>query len=342
MPDKKISELTELTLPDVSDLLPIVDVSVSGGTRRITAANLFGDQGAVLSPTFVDISMNMTPAEVAIDKALMSDDVKGIWWKDTVTGNHMVLSMSEKGLAMWQKDAEAAFFIQNFWFGVSSAGAGHYMNDFVVIYGTDAWPRSLPAQIGPAMLGIYSDITSGTIILGKQAVGNLENFITMYNNASVLKYSVNKDGWIGVGTLTQDVPLELALTGNPGTPHIKLTTGDIISQATMRAGDPINNGLIFATGDGDINLEDRVIITRANGYLGVNIFAALAGQAHIDQDDAGANIPVIVLDQADISEGFINFIGSDRGVIGEGVNSVESVRVELGGVVRRLALYGDA
>ena len=63
---------------------------------------------------------------------------------------------------------------------------------------------------------------------------------------------------------------------------------------------------------------------------------------HIDQDVNDAAIPALVLDQADVSEGFINFIGSDRGVIGEGTNSTASVRVEIGGVVYRLALYADA
>jgi hypothetical protein len=78
------------------------------------------------------------------------------------------------------------------------------------------------------------------------------------------------------------------------------------------------------------------------GKTGFGISAGLAGQVHIDQAVDDANIPAIVIDQADISEGTINFIASDRGVIDEGDSSVESVRVELGGVVRRLALYADA
>lgn len=57
---------------------------------------------------------------------------------------------------------------------------------------------------------------------------------------------------------------------------------------------------------------------------------------------AGSHMPVVSLTQGDVTEGFINFIGSDRGVIGEGTNSTVSVRVELGGVVYRLALYADA
>ena len=67
-----------------------------------------------------------------------------------------------------------------------------------------------------------------------------------------------------------------------------------------------------------------------------------AGLTLFHQNGAGAVVPVIQLDQDDVSEGFIDFLGSDRGIILENVDSVESVRVELNGVVRRLALYANA
>jgi hypothetical protein len=75
--------------------------------------------------------------------------------------------------------------------------------------------------------------------------------------------------------------------------------------------------------------------------LGIGIQASL-GKLHVDQSVDDANVPVLILDQADVSEGFINFIGDDRGVITGATNSLKSVRVELGGVVHRLALYVDA
>lgn len=81
------------------------------------------------------------------------------------------------------------------------------------------------------------------------------------------------------------------------------------------------------------------IVLDATGRLG-NVVSPLA-ELHFDQSVDDAAIPVLILDQADISEGLINFIASDRGVIGEGTNSAVSVRVELGGVVYRLALYAD-
>jgi len=60
------------------------------------------------------------------------------------------------------------------------------------------------------------------------------------------------------------------------------------------------------------------------------------------QSDASGAIPVLDLEQADTSEGFINFVGSDRGAIAGATNSAGSVRAEINGTVYRLALYADA
>ena len=86
---------------------------------------------------------------------------------------------------------------------------------------------------------------------------------------------------------------------------------------------------------------DNTVFAYRDGNAGFGT-GAPTGKYHIDQAVDDAAIPVLVLDQADVSEGFINFIGSDRGVIAGATASTVSVRVELGGVVYRLALYVDA
>jgi len=62
----------------------------------------------------------------------------------------------------------------------------------------------------------------------------------------------------------------------------------------------------------------------------------------VDQSSTTGAQECLSLDQADSSEGFIDFVGSDRGGIGGLVGSDASVRVELNGTVYRLALYEDA
>jgi len=83
------------------------------------------------------------------------------------------------------------------------------------------------------------------------------------------------------------------------------------------------------------------LLIAAGGTIGMGGVAAPAAQCHIDQSSSTAAIPVLTLDQADISEGLINFIGSERGVINQTANSATSVRVEANGTVYRLALYVD-
>ncbi len=111
-------------------------------------------------------------------------------------------------------------------------------------------------------------------------------------------------------------------------------------------GAPANNNvpaeLVFSTNPGGGNAAIEHMFLDKDGNLGIGILVALAGKCHIDQASTSAAIPVLVLDQADVSEGFINFIGTNRGVILGTANSAASARIELNGTVYRIALYGDA
>lgn len=108
--------------------------------------------------------------------------------------------------------------------------------------------------------------------------------------------------------------------------------------------------IAFNNGGNDVNTyfkgkNDNNCFTLDAELDRVGIGVALGshtGKFHVDQFTNDAAIPTLVLDQADESEGFINFIGSDRGVIAGATASLKSIRVEIGGVVHRLALYADA
>lgn len=132
-------------------------------------------------------------------------------------------------------------------------------------------------------------------------------------------------------------------------------TGDIGTNYGVYVKNPIGTGGGTITGTNyALYLENQtrgatnyaIYAAGGNSYHGgrfaVGGTVAALAQMHVDQSVNDAAIPALILDQADISEGFINFIGSDRGVITGATNSLESVRVEIGGVVRRLALYVDA
>ena len=92
-----------------------------------------------------------------------------------------------------------------------------------------------------------------------------------------------------------------------------------------------------------VNGDDTALILRASGRVGIGTVSP-GGQTSIDQSSSTGAIPVLELDQADLSEEFINFISS----VGDGypvdnVNAVGSayarLRVAVNGTFKYLQLY---
>ena len=75
-----------------------------------------------------------------------------------------------------------------------------------------------------------------------------------------------------------------------------------------QASDRQGGWMDLRTADASDVMQDRVRIDR-DGLVGINIAAPLA-QLHVDQSATDGAIPVLSLDQADLSDGFINFIGT--------------------------------
>ncbi len=182
---------------------------------------------------------------------------------------------------------------------------------------------------------------------------------------------VDATGKVGIGTDSPDSAFHIK-AGTPGIIGGTYHAGQIIIQNPANdidacavitgyesdaSGNPDQQ--LWYLGNSSTGNEDIIFLNRRNaklvlgtnnshyltilgdGNVGIGT-ATPTGKTHIDQATDDAAIPVLVLDQSDISEGFINFIGSDRGIITGATDSVSSVRVELGGIVYRLALYADA
>ena len=157
---------------------------------------------------------------------------------------------------------------------------------------------------------------------------------------------------VGIGTVSPGALFETFRT-NTGT-HWRVNRNgtDIIDITASSTSLEYNmlvapSAIIFNSGSVDCDIRFRwdggeaMRVDGENGRVGIGVTAPLA-MLHVDQSNDAAAIPTLILDQADISEGLINFIASDRGVITGATNSLKSVRVELGGVVYRMALYVDA
>ena len=155
--------------------------------------------------------------------------------------------------------------------------------------------------------------------------------ITNFNGTNqAFNFSSTYDDW------THTIPLMSFLTTQTriGIGYADLTT----SNGTL-----LVNGTV---GIGTLSVGTAALAIMS-GNVGIGVTAPLA-KLHIDQSVADAAIPVLSLDQADISDGFINFIGataaSAAGPISSWTtgNSIQGfVRVEINGVQRWIAHYSD-
>jgi len=98
-------------------------------------------------------------------------------------------------------------------------------------------------------------------------------------------------------------------------------------------------------GDTDVNL---FFVDAGNDRIGVRV-SSPAGQYHIKQAGVSAAIPVQVLEQDDIDDTFINYIGTSAS---DGTRSISSdttedsakfgaFRVEINGVTKWVRVYDD-
>jgi len=148
----------------------------------------------------------------------------------------------------------------------------------------------------------------------------------------------NNDLIVGLGTSVGHY------TGNTGTTDdvfgIQVTpyasAGTINNFYYLYMGNRTNGGTIGSLWG--IYQQDTTAKNYFAGNVGINNVTPLA-KLHIKQTSTTAGAPVLILEQADVSEGSINFIGSDRGTIATGANSTGSIRIEINGVVRVIPYY---
>ncbi len=94
--------------------------------------------------------------------------------------------------------------------------------------------------------------------------------------------------------------------------------------------------------DFTVNVDNITVMNHSSGIVGIGT-TSVAAKMTIDQSSTTGAIPTLAVDQADISEGAINFIASARGTGSTAASDIQdTVRVELNGTVYRLALYTDA
>jgi len=111
---------------------------------------------------------------------------------------------------------------------------------------------------------------------------------------------ITNDGNVGIGVTDPDTLLELYKVGT----QLKLS-GGAADYATFAVA--ADGALTITTVDADAAEGD--IILMPDGNVGIGTTTPTA-KLHVDQSSTTAAIPVLTLDQADVSEEFIHFIGT--------------------------------
>ncbi len=85
-----------------------------------------------------------------------------------------------------------------------------------------------------------------------------------------------------------------------------------------------------------ISSADDMLVIQQNGNVGIGI-SAPNSKLHVDQNDVSGGIPVLTLDQADVDEPWIEFLG---GIISAGkTGQNEYLKVKIGSSTRYLRLF---
>ena len=203
----------------------------------------------------------------------------------------------------------------------------------------------------PGRRNVSGGLTVDGTAVFNEASADKDFRIESDGNANMLVVNAGTNR-VGIGTATPGSHLEIKAdhpkltfqtTESGGDAQIAFKTNSGATLFNIRCdvtGDALNQFALYATGD-----EDDLCID-ANGTVGIGIKVP-AAQLHIDQASTTGAIPVLSLDQADISDGFINFIGTSAGSAAGPISTWTTatlggfVRVEINGVQKWMPFYGD-
>lgn len=120
---------------------------------------------------------------------------------------------------------------------------------------------------------------------------------------------------VGIGTISPGVSLHIVNSLGGETTRIQRAADGASAWNYIKFYDGTTEDWSFGT-DNNSNFfianyafAQRLTIIKSTGNVGIGISASLDGKVHIDQSSTTGAVPVLTLDQADVSEEFFKFVG---------------------------------
>ena len=342
----------------------------TGGANPVAASEL---QYAKAMNQEVAVASNVEFAQVSVANALLQDEnlfiqksglggaggsyIADMGWRGRMAGGNM------EGLYMtshWPKNATCV---------ITNGSAVVTMDSTAELStGLGVYGAGIPDET--IVLSIDSETQ---ITMDKNATADTDP-VTLIFKSDIFVEGITDDlanyAYIGFNGLTNQI--EIAMQDN----LMVMKETEIVFNASSEDVDAIFNGdtkevLRVNAGADSIQIPDDVklnfgnsddvyfywdhaggeyfTIVAQNWYMHAGAWAQYVGfmeTSHgvfsIQQTLTDFAAPCLVLGQVDVSEGFINLVGSERGVITGVTNSTQSARIELNGTIYRIALYADA
>jgi hypothetical protein len=87
----------------------------------------------------------------------------------------------------------------------------------------------------------------------------------------------------------------------------------------------------------NFNSTQDINMAVGGGSVGINVVPSGTSKLHVKQGGSAAAIPALMLEQADISEGYIDFIGNVVSISGDAAEN--AVLMEVNGDVKKFHYY---
>ena len=232
---------------------------------------------------------------------------------------------------------------------LSLASDGSVNSDSTIGFGKTVAGTYLPAYIRYA--------TSSATSYSKGYLSFATRDVTT-DSAPTERIRIAEDGNVGIGTegYSPDCKLSIGVisnTNNEGNLEVKATSNDHAISIEEYDGSEAWSLGVSSTGDfgfyDDDSATASVVIQDVTGRVGIAVSAPTA-QLHIDQSSASGAVPVLKLDQGDVDDSFIDFIGTTAGdstrslSISTATASAKfgAIRVEINGVHKWIRVYDTA